>query len=126
MSTVHRFSANMAVLPSAGTRVMPSTLPHRGRRSQGRTSRRCRPSALTRVRVAREPCGRPASGGGQHGTQRTGRVVTLRPDGSTMVDLRGAPCRVRLALITSAGTRVSVGDWLLVQLNLAVALAGAG
>jgi hydrogenase maturation factor len=41
--------------------------------------------------------------------------------GTGIMDVRGARRRVRLALLTAAGQRVDVGDWLFVQLGLAVA-----
>jgi hydrogenase assembly chaperone HypC/HupF len=55
------------------------------------------------------------------GLSSPGRVLQVGPDNVGVVDIRGVPRRVRLALVTSAGTRVGVGDWLLVQLGLAVA-----
>jgi hydrogenase assembly chaperone HypC/HupF len=55
------------------------------------------------------------------GLSSPGRVLRLEPDNVGVVEIRGVPRRVRLALLTSAGIRVDVGDWLLVQLGLAVA-----
>jgi hydrogenase assembly chaperone HypC/HupF len=55
------------------------------------------------------------------GLSSPGRVVSLESDQVGIVDVEGVRTRVRLGLLTSAGTRVGVGDWLLVQLGLAVA-----
>jgi hydrogenase assembly chaperone HypC/HupF len=59
------------------------------------------------------------------GLSSPGRVVSMESDGVGIVDVGGIPRRVRLALLTAAGTRVTVGDWLLVQLGLAVAVLDA-
>jgi len=50
-----------------------------------------------------------------------GRVVRIETDGSALVDIAGVNQNVRLALLTAARTRVEPGDWLLVQLGVAVA-----
>ena len=55
------------------------------------------------------------------GLSSPGRVVSLESDQVGIVDIEGARIRVRLGLVTSAGTQVGIGDWLLVQLGLAVA-----
>jgi hydrogenase expression/formation protein HypC len=59
------------------------------------------------------------------GLSSPGRVVSMESDQVGIVDIEGARLRVRLGLLTSAGTRVAVGDWLLVQLGLAVAALDA-
>jgi hydrogenase assembly chaperone HypC/HupF len=59
------------------------------------------------------------------GLSAPGRVMSMESDGVGIVDVDGVPRRVRLALLTAAGTRVTVGDWLLVQLGLAVAVLDA-
>jgi hydrogenase expression/formation protein HypC len=59
------------------------------------------------------------------GLSSPGRVVSMESDQVGIVDIEGARMRVRLGLLTSAGTRVAVGDWLLVQLGLAVAALDA-
>ncbi len=59
------------------------------------------------------------------GLSSPGRVVSMESDRVGIVDVEGARMRVRLGLLTSAGTRVGVGDWLLVQLGLAVAALDA-
>jgi hydrogenase expression/formation protein HypC len=59
------------------------------------------------------------------GLSSPGRVVSMESDQVGIVDIEGARMRVRLGLVTSAGTRVAVGDWLLVQLGLAVAALDA-
>ena len=55
------------------------------------------------------------------GLSSPGRVVSLESDQVGIVDIEGVRIRVRLGLVTSAGTQVGIGDWLLVQLGLAVA-----
>lgn len=55
------------------------------------------------------------------GLSSPGRVVSLESDQVGIVDVEGVRIRVRLGLVTSAGTQVGIGDWLLVQLGLAVA-----
>jgi hydrogenase expression/formation protein HypC len=55
------------------------------------------------------------------GLSSPGRVVSVESDQVGIVDIEGVHTRVRFALLTAAGTRVAVGDWLLVQLGLAVA-----
>jgi hydrogenase assembly chaperone HypC/HupF len=59
------------------------------------------------------------------GLSSPGRVVSLESDQVGIVDVEGVRMRVRLGLLTSAGTRVGIGDWLLVQLGLAVAALDA-
>jgi hydrogenase maturation factor len=49
----------------------------------------------------------------------------LESDQVGIVDVGGVRIRVRLGLLTSAGTRIGIGDWLLVQLGLAVAALDA-
>ena len=55
------------------------------------------------------------------GLSSPGQVVRMESDHVGIVDIKGASRRVRLSLITARGARVAVGDWLLVQLDLAVA-----
>jgi hydrogenase assembly chaperone HypC/HupF len=55
------------------------------------------------------------------GLSSPGRVVSFESDQVGIVDIEGVRIRVRLGLVTSAGTQVGIGDWLLVQLGLAVA-----
>jgi hydrogenase assembly chaperone HypC/HupF len=59
------------------------------------------------------------------GLSSPGRVVSLESDQVGIVDIGGVRTRVRLGLLTSGGTRVGIGDWLLVQLGLAVAALDA-
>jgi hydrogenase assembly chaperone HypC/HupF len=55
------------------------------------------------------------------GLSSPGQVVSMESDQVGIVDVEGVRTRVRLGLVTSSGTRIRVGDWLLVQLGLAVA-----
>jgi len=48
-------------------------------------------------------------------------VIAVEGDETALVQLRGAPRRVPIVLVTSAGETVAAGDWLLVQTGLAVA-----
>ena len=49
------------------------------------------------------------------------RVIAVEGEETALVQLRGAPRRVPIVLVTSAGEIVAPGDWLLVQTGLAVA-----
>jgi hydrogenase expression/formation protein HypC len=59
------------------------------------------------------------------GLSSPGQVVSLESDQIGIVDVGGVRIRVRLGLLTSGGTRIGIGDWLLVQLGLAVAALDA-
>jgi hydrogenase maturation factor len=48
-------------------------------------------------------------------------VIAVEDDETALVQLRGAPRRVPIVLVTAAGQTVVPGDWLLVQTGLAVA-----
>jgi hydrogenase maturation factor len=48
-------------------------------------------------------------------------VLSVEGDETALVQLRGAPRRVPIVVVTAAGETVSPGDWLLVQTGLAVA-----
>jgi hydrogenase maturation factor len=48
-------------------------------------------------------------------------VIAVEGDETALVQLRGAPRRVPIVLVTATGETVMPGDWLVVQTGLAVA-----